>query len=144
MKYSTLTPEIREKLQQLDTPFFLFDLDIISNKLTSIKKLLNPDNIYYAVKCNSLPHILKTLQDGGCSFEVNNMAEVEKAVSCGAPPVSMINSSPITPAEDVAAMFAKGIRRFVYDSKEQVDNLSRNAPGAYVTFQGWSSLVRKA
>ena len=135
MKYSMLSPEIKKQLNQLETPFFLFDLDIVSNNLQKINELLKPDRVYYAVKCNSLPQILQTLHKTECSFEVNNLAELEKVISCGAKPKDLINSSPITPAGDVAAMFAKGVRHFVYDSKEHIDNLGHNAPGSYVTLR---------
>lgn len=97
MKYSELPKKTKNDISGLHTPYFLFDLDIIKNNVKTLKNSLDLENIFYAVKCNSLPMVLQTLHEAGCGFEVNNMAEFNKAIATGISPEKIINSSPITP-----------------------------------------------
>ncbi|MFO7884381.1 MAG: hypothetical protein R6U68_06135 [Desulfobacteraceae bacterium] len=70
------------------TPFFLFDLDRIKKKIQRINEALGPDQIFYAVKSNSLPEVLATIAEQGCGFEVNNAGELRKVVDATPPPLS--------------------------------------------------------
>jgi len=128
MKYSNLSCRLKSKIEKLKTPFFLFDLDIIRKNFSKIKTGLNTENIFFAVKCNSLPMVLQTLHDSGCGFEVNNIAELNKVLVTGISTEKIINSSPITSALDVSKMYVAGVRHYVFDSVDQIENLKHNAP----------------
>jgi len=128
MNYLDLPDHLKKEISRLETPFFLFDLDIISEKIHLIRDRIQPDHLYYAVKCNSLPPILEAIASNGCGFEVNNMAEVEKALRAGAKIANIINSSPKTPSDELLAMSNLGIGTFTFDSKGQIDNIAANAP----------------
>ena len=121
-----------KRLSDLETPFFLFNLDELGKRVKIIRSALEPVGLYYVVKCNSHPAILKTFHDLSCGFEANNRAELKKVHATGARADQVINSSPITPAADVAYMFAAGVNRFACDSLDQIDNLHYNAPGSKV------------
>lgn len=139
MDYSSLPDHIKQRLSTLETPFFLFDLDRIATKLDMLREAIGPEQVYYAVKCNSLPPILATLAGKGCGFEANNRTEMEKVLAAGAQVDRIINSSPITPAADVRAMYALGVRHFAFDSHSQVENLKHNAPGCSVYLRLYST-----
>jgi ornithine decarboxylase len=135
MDYKSLPDPIKRRIAELPTPFFLFDLDGVAAKLRMLREALSPDQVYYAVKCNSLPPILSTLAASGCGFEANNTDELNKVLDIGVPPERIINSSPIASARDVRAMYAAGVRIFAFDAGNQVDNLKQNAPGAWCTLR---------
>jgi ornithine decarboxylase len=67
-----LSPAKKELLQQLaeehGTPIFVIDYREFREHLPSAQ-------VYYAVKANSNPEIVKTLFDMGCSFDVASMPE---------------------------------------------------------------------
>jgi ornithine decarboxylase len=130
MDYKSLPDPIKRRIAELPTPFFLFDLDGVAAKLRMLREALSPDQVYYAVKCNSLPPILSTLAASGCGFEANNADELNKVLDICIPPERIINSSPIASARDVRAMYAAGVRTFAFDAGNQVDNLKQNAPEA--------------
>ncbi len=70
-KLSTL-----EKLaDENGTPLFIVDHDIIRKNYEDFNKLLPRVQIFYAVKANSDPQIVKTLYDMGSSFDVASMNE---------------------------------------------------------------------
>ena len=130
MDTGALPDNVIKRMTEFNTPFFLFDLDKILVNINRLYDSLNPDQIFFALKSNSLPPILKTISEHGCGFEANNIFEFEKAVSAGTQPSNIINSSPITSALDVRNMYASGLDCFTFDSKDQVQNLKINAPGA--------------
>ncbi len=70
-KLSTL-----ENLATLNgTPLFIIDHDIIRKNYIDFKSLLPRVQIFYAVKANSDPEIVKTLYNMGSSFDVASMNE---------------------------------------------------------------------
>jgi ornithine decarboxylase len=71
-----LTPKQVQKLaQRHGTPLFIVDHDEIRRNYATFKKYLPRVQAYYAVKCEPLPEIVKTLYDAGASFDVASMPE---------------------------------------------------------------------
>ncbi len=130
MDIRSLPGNIANRIAKLETPFFLFDLDKIVSNIHQLYKFLNPDQIFFALKSNSLKPILESISKNGCGFEANNVPELEKAISAGTHPSNIINSSPIVAASDLRKMYASGVDCFTFDSKDQVQNLKINAPEA--------------
>ncbi len=116
------------------TPYFQFSLPKIRENIKALASMIQPDSLFYAVKCNSLTRILRTVDSAGCGFEINNKNEWKILDRLGLSNRSLINSSPISSAGDVRFLHARGVQTFCFDSREQVDNLCINAPGvdAYV------------
>lgn len=54
---------------KFDTPFLVVDLDTISNNYIALRRLLPQVQIYYAMKANPAPEILKLLVEFGSSFD---------------------------------------------------------------------------
>jgi len=48
------------------------------NNLQKLSDSLNPDQIFYALKSNSLQPVLEIISGQGCGFQANNMPEMEK------------------------------------------------------------------
>jgi len=130
MDTKSLPDNILEQIAGFKTPFFLFNLDKILCNINRLRDSINPDQISFALKSNSLSPVLEAISRHGCGFEANNLTEYEKAINAGALPSTIINSSPIAPAADVIEMYAKGVTYFTFDSKDQVQNLKINAPAA--------------
>jgi len=68
-----------QNLQQLarenGTPIFIIDHEKIRENYREFKKFLPKIQVYFAVKANSNPEIVKTLLDEGSSFDVASMPE---------------------------------------------------------------------
>jgi ornithine decarboxylase len=69
----------KDLLQELarghGTPIFVIDHEKIRENYRIFRELLPSVQVYYAVKANSDPEIVKTLFDLGCSFDVASMPE---------------------------------------------------------------------
>ncbi len=57
------------------TPLFIVDHDIVRKNYRDFKKYLPRVQVFYAVKANSDPEIIKTLYEQGSSFDVASMNE---------------------------------------------------------------------
>ena len=130
MDFKTLPDKIIKQIEKFETPFFLFDLDKICAKIRYLYESLNADQIFFALKSNSLPQILEAIASCECGFEANNFNELKKAKETGVHSFKIINSSPIVPAADIRKMYENGVDYFTFDSREQVQNIKINAPDA--------------
>jgi ornithine decarboxylase len=69
----------KELLQELarreGTPLFVIDHEKIRENYRMFRELLPAIQVYYAVKANSNPEIVRTLYQLGCSFDVASMPE---------------------------------------------------------------------
>jgi ornithine decarboxylase len=73
------TRKRRELLQELakehGTPIFVIDHELIRQNYKEFKERLPNVQVYFAVKANSNPEIVRTLYEMGCSFDVASMPE---------------------------------------------------------------------
>jgi len=68
--------ELLQKLaREQGTPIFVIDHEKIRSNYREFKKVLPKIQVYYAVKANSNPDIVKTLYEIGSSFDVASMPE---------------------------------------------------------------------
>ncbi len=66
---------LQKMAKEHGTPVFVIDHEKIRRNYQEFKKYLPHVQVYYAVKANSHPDIVKTLFDTGCSFDVASMPE---------------------------------------------------------------------
>ena len=113
-------------------PCLVVDLDVVRDNFRAFEKALPDSRIYYAVKANPAPEILRLLATMGSSFDTASVAEVEMAMDAGAPADRISFGNTIKKERDIARAFALGIRLFAVDCVEEVEKVARVAPGARV------------
>jgi diaminopimelate decarboxylase len=74
-----------EKFNSLETPFYFYDLDLLTKTLEELNKEASVRNykIHYALKANSNDRILKLLSDFGLGADCVSGNEITKAVATG-------------------------------------------------------------
>ena len=129
-----MTPKIEEFLarRRPETPFLVVDLDVVAENYRTLRNYLPLANIFYAVKANPAPEVLVTLVGEGSSFDAASVPEVDMCLAAGADPDSISYGNTIKKECDIQKAFARGIRLFAFDSHEELEKLSRAAPGAKV------------
>ena len=72
-----MTTRIREFLKHRtdNGPCLVVDLDVVRDNYQNFAKALPDTKVYYAVKANPAPEILKLLAGFGCCFDVASLAE---------------------------------------------------------------------
>ncbi|MDS1137872.1 ornithine/lysine decarboxylase [Nitratireductor indicus] len=113
-------------------PCLVVDLDVVRENYCAFEKALPDSKIYYAVKANPAPEILRLLAQLGSSFDTASVAEIEMALNAGATADRISFGNTIKKERDIARAFDLGIRLFAVDSVEEVEKIARVAPGARV------------
>lgn len=115
-----------------DGPCLVVDLDVVRDNFVSFRKALPDSSIYYAVKANPAPEILRLLAGLGSNFDCASVAEIEMALKAGATSARVSYGNTIKKERDIARAHALGVTLFAVDSHEEVEKIARAAPGARV------------
>jgi ornithine decarboxylase len=113
-------------------PCLVVDLEVVRDNYLAFARSMPGTRIFYAVKANPAPEILKLLADLGSCFDTASVAEVEMALAAGATPERISFGNTIKKERDVARAHGLGISLFAVDSNEEVEKVARAAPGARV------------
>jgi ornithine decarboxylase len=113
-------------------PCLVVDLDVVADNYRAFEKALPQSRIFYAVKANPAPEILRLLASLGSSFDTASVAEIEMAMDAGAPATRISFGNTIKKERDIARAFELGIRLFAVDCVEEVEKIARSAPGSRV------------
>ena len=83
-----MTARIREFLKQRtdNGPCLVVDLDVVRENYQNFAKALPDTKVFYAVKANPAPEILKLLAGLGCCFDVASLPETHAVLAAGATP----------------------------------------------------------
>jgi ornithine decarboxylase len=129
-----MTTRIREFLKQRtdDGPCLVVDLDVVRDNYQSFAKALPDTKVYYAVKANPAPQILKLLTGFGCCFDVASLAETHDVLAAGATADRISYGNTIKKETEIAAAFALGVTLFAVDCEAEVEKVARAAPGSRV------------
>ncbi len=114
-----------------DTPCYIIDLDRVRSNWRSLREAIQPEEMYYAMKCNSAPSILKAiaaLPDG--RFEVASDGEMEQIVNLGVDAGRVICSTPVKPTRMLARLVQLGCGYFVFDTYAEFKKINDLAPAA--------------
>ena len=80
------TQRIRDFLatRRPDGPCLVVDLDVVRDNFHAFRHAMPDSAIYYAVKANPAPEVLKLLAGLGSNFDCASVAEIEMALEAGA------------------------------------------------------------
>jgi len=129
-----MTARIREflKRRKEEGPCLVVDLDVVRENYQAFAKALPDSKVFYAVKANPAPEILKLLAAMGCCFDVASVAETHAALAAGAGPDRVSYGNTIKKESEIAAAFALGVTLYAVDCEAEVEKVARAAPGSRV------------
>ncbi len=129
-----MTARIRDFLRDRrpEGPCLVVDLDIVRDNYRAFATAMPDSRVYYAVKANPAPEILRLLAELGSSFDCASVAEIDMALTAGATPERISYGNTIKKERDIAAAYERGIRLFAVDCQEEVEKIGRAAPTAKV------------
>jgi len=129
-----MTERIREFLRHRreDGPCLVVDLDVVRDNYRAFATALPDSRVFYAVKANPAPELLRLLASLGSCFDAAAVAEIDMVLAAGAGPERISFGNTIKKERDVASAYARGVRLFAVDCKAEVEKIARAAPGAKV------------
>ena len=77
-----------DKLEQIQTPYYYYDMELLRATLRSINKELQKHDefvVHYAVKANANPKILRIIREAGLGADCVSGGEIEAALKAGFP-----------------------------------------------------------
>lgn len=77
-----------EKFQQLQTPFYFYDMELLRQTLETINTEASKHEgfvVHYAVKANANPQILRTIRQAGLGADCVSGGEIEASLKAGFP-----------------------------------------------------------
>lgn len=114
------------------SPLLVIDLDHVAERYVALADLVPDIAIYYAVKANPLPEVLRLLVALGASFDVASIGEVDQCLAAGADPGRLSFGNTVKKASAIRGAYERGVRRFAFDADGELDKLLAEAPGSLV------------
>jgi ornithine decarboxylase len=129
-----MTPKIARFLveQQPATPCLVLDVDRVEDNFRALRRTLPLARIYYAVKANPAPQILRRLVELSSFFDAASYEEVAACLDAGARPDAISFGNTIKKASAMDRAHERGVTLFAFDSIEELEKLAKHAPGARV------------
>ena len=129
-----MTERIREFLRRRseDGPCLVIDLEVVRDNYQAFAKALPDTRVFYAVKANPAPEILKLLAELGSSFDAASIGEIEAVLASGATADHISFGNTIKKERDIARAYELGVRLYAADCEAEVEKIARTAPGSKV------------
>ncbi len=122
-----------EKLAELyTTPFLVLSLGQVEYNYKILQQHLPGVKVFYAMKSNPEPSLIKKLAALGSSFDVASDGEIYALSEMGIAPERMVYANPVKTTRGLAAARQVGVRQFTFDSASEIDKIAGVIPGATV------------
>jgi len=124
---------INELAQEHGTPIYVVSRSQIVENYERLNRSLPAVSLFYAVKANPHPGILRILAKVGAGFDVASRGEVEQTLAAGADPrEDLIFADTVKDPRHIKHATEVGLDDFTYDNPSELTQLARHAPGANV------------
>ena len=123
---------VRRDLGRDEGPVMVLDLDVVRDNYTAFARALPDTRVFYAVKANPAPEVLRLLADMGSCFDTASVAEIEMALAAGATAQRISFGNTIKKERCIGRALRLGIRLFAVDCDAEVDKILRAAQAAGV------------
>ncbi|HSW66217.1 MAG TPA: type III PLP-dependent enzyme [Bacillota bacterium] len=114
------------------TPYLLTDLDQVVQEAVDFKKLMPRVGIYYAVKSNNDPRIIKKLDNIIEGFDIASLGEFQQLQALGIAANRVVYSNPVKIPQHISSTYRSGVRYYAIDGPNEVAKVAEHAPGATV------------
>jgi ornithine decarboxylase len=124
-----MTERIREFLRNRreDGPVLVVDLEVVRDNYAKFARALPDTRVFYAVKANPEPAVLKLLAELGSCFDTASVAEIQLALDAGATPDRISFGNTIKKERDIGRALELGVRLFAVDCEAEVEKIARAA-----------------
>lgn len=118
--------------ENLETPCLVINVRTIKKNYIKLQNSFPFASIYYAVKANPAPEVISLLSELGSNFDIASRYELDKVLEHNVAPERLSYGNTIKKAKDIAYFYEKGVRLFATDSKDDLKNIAKHAPGSKI------------
>lgn len=120
----------RRDLGQDEGPVMVLDLDVVRGNYTAFARALPDTRVFYAVKANPAPEVLRLLAEMGSCFDTASVVEIEMALAAGATADRVSFGNTIKKERCITRALKLGVRLFAVDCQAEVEKIARAAEAA--------------
>ena len=132
-KVFQLKQDAVEKLaENYGTPLLVLSMEQVKANYECLKTYMPRVRIYYAMKANPHPEILKAMMNLGSSFDVASAGEIRTLNELGVSGERMIYANPVKLGAGFKACRDCGVTKMTFDSTSEIDKMKKELPGATV------------
>jgi ornithine decarboxylase len=114
------------------TPCLVVDLATVRERYQELAAAFPGAKLYYAVKANPAPEVVRLLAELGAHFDVASPPEIDLCLAEGARPERISYGNTIKKRADIGYAYRRGVRLFTTDSDGDLETIAEMAPGASV------------
>lgn len=112
---------IHSLVEKYGSPLYIYDISSVRISHGILKNALPADTVlYYSLKANPHPYIVKELVKLGCRCEVSSINELLTALAAGAVPDEVLYTGPAKSAGELALAVQYGVRLFSCESWNEI------------------------
>jgi diaminopimelate decarboxylase len=121
----------RELLERYGSPLYAYDALEVERRASELVAAL-PEGavLFYSLKANPLPAVVRLLGRRGLGAEVSSSGELGVALDAGIPPDRMLYSGPARTGADIEHALAHGVTVFSCESTTELERLRQAARAA--------------
>ena len=116
----------------IPTPYLVVDTDVVAERYDALRDALPVADVFYAVKANPAPELLRLVLERGGNFDVASPNEIAACLAIGARPEQISFGNTIKKRADIQRAYDQGVRLFAFDSESELDKLTAVASGATI------------
>lgn len=114
-------------LAEFGSPLYVYRLERIERALWDLRAALPASRLYYSLKANPHPDLVRALYERGCHLEVSSPGELDAAVAAGAALDACLYTGPAKTEPEIALALRGGVRLFSAESAADLARVSRAA-----------------
>ena len=111
--------------QKTGQPFFLYDLNGISQRYHHFKKYVPTANVYFSMKCNNCPSVLQTLLKEGAGLDIVSGGELKRGLEVGGKVECMVFSGVGKTKEELELAIQSSIFQINVESLQELERIGQ-------------------
>jgi diaminopimelate decarboxylase len=112
---------IAQLARDYDTPLYVYDVSAIGSQLAALRDALcDHVEIYYSVKANPNPSVVRVCVDNGVGCEIASAAEYERARAAGCAPHRIVFAGPGKGENELTHVIERGIGQIHVESDDEI------------------------
>ena len=117
-----------EKFQQIDTPFYYYDTELLRQTLSAIRDNITPEmHVHYAVKACANPKVLSIIAQEGFGADCVSGGEVQAAIDAGFPAGKIVYAGVGKSDREIILGLEHGIFAFNVESIPELEIINQLA-----------------
>ena len=127
---------VTEIIKEFGTPIFIYDQEILSSKLDLLRKTFtNKFQIYYSIKANPNPEIIKFFVSRDCGLEIASSGELALALKSGCSSENILFAGPGKTFNELESAIDQNIGEIHVESFQELDRIAQIAKSRKVEVQ---------